>query len=406
MRISDTFQTAIKGVTSNLSRAVLTMLGVIIGVGAVVLMSSIGQSMSGLILGQISSLGAKTMVVFPGNQEGNPMQAGFDSITFEDIRDLERLTSIRTVAPVITVPGLVSFGRERANPQVLGVTQNFFLNQSVEAERGRMLDISDIEGAKYNVVLGPDVAEKLFGQRRAIGERIKIGNNSYAVIGVSKPLGAQFFQNADDRIYLPYTTARQVMGQRHVSYLTMTAVDSFDRAIDDVKYTLRRNHAIDNPEDDDKKDDFIVRTSEQASQILGTVSLGLTLFISTLAAISLVVGGIGIMNIMLVSVTERTQEIGLRKALGARRRDILLQFLLEAVAFTFVGGLVGVAMGIGFAFVASIIVQRFLASYDFAVSIIAVIVSLLMAAVTGLIFGIVPARRAASLRPIEALRYE
>lgn len=399
-------QTAIRGVTSNLSRAVLTMLGIVIGVSAVVLMSSIGQSMSGLILGQISSLGAKTMVVFPGNQEGNPMQAGFDSITFEDIRDLERLGSVQTIAPIITVPGLVGYGRERANPQVLGVTQNFFLNQNVEAAVGRMLDVSDIEGAKYNVVLGPDVAEKLFGQRTAVGERIKIGNNSYAVIGISQSLGAQFFQNADDRIYLPYSTARQVTGQRYVSYMTMTAVDTFDQAIDDVKYTLRRNHSIDNPKNDDKKDDFIVRTSAQAMQILGTVSLGLTLFISTLAAISLVVGGIGIMNIMLVSVTERTQEIGLRKALGARGRDILTQFLAESVAFTFLGGVFGIILGIGIAFVASLIVQRYLASYTFAVSSISIIISFLMATSVGLIFGITPARRAAALPPIEALRYE
>jgi putative ABC transport system permease protein len=186
----------------------------------------------------------------------------------------------------------------------------------------------------------------------------------------------------------------------------MEATESFDLAFDDVKFLLRTRHGIDNPKDDPKKDDFTVHSSEEANQILGSVSLGLTLFITTIAAVSLLVGGIGIMNIMLVSVTERTREIGLRKAVGAKRRDILLQFLAESVMLTFIGGVIGMVLGIMLAFLISLIVRQFLGTYLFAVSIPSIVAALLMASITGLVFGISPARRASNLHPMEALRYE
>lgn len=397
-----------RGVSANPTRSLLTMLGIIIGVGSVVLMSSVGQSMTGVILSQISSLGTKSMVIFPGQGEGGPsrVKAGFDSLTHEDIRALERLSTIETVAPVIFLPGKATHDREEMSPQTLGVTPNFFENQNIDIAVGRLIDGSDEEGAKAVAVLGPDAVEKLFGNADPLGERIRIGDVPLTVIGVVKPIGSQFFQNVDDRIYVPFSLAKQSTGQQYVNYLTMTAAGSFDAAFEDVRSLLRVRHGIDNPDNDQAKDDFVVRSAEQANEILGSVSLGLTLFITTIAAISLLVGGIGIMNIMLVAVSERTREIGLRKALGAKKKDIMRQFLLEAVFLTLLGGVIGLICGIGLAFVAALFVQPLLSTYSFAVSVPSVVTSVLMAALTGVAFGLRPARQASNLRPIEALRYE
>ena len=409
MRNRDLLQTAWKGVRTNLRRSLLTMLGIIIGVGSVVVMSAVGESMKGVILGQISSLGAKSMVIFPGNeQEGGASQVmtGHDSLTFADLAALQNLQTLESFAPVIFVTGEVSFGTETSSAQVFGTNPNFFRNQNIEVRAGRLFDESDDDRAAAVAVLGPDAANDLFGEQNPLGKRIQIEDRHFAVIGILEPLGSQFFQNADDRIYVPYTLARSVTGQKFINYITMLSTKNFDVAFADAKGLLRQRHGIVNPKDDPEKDDFMIRSSEQAGDILGAVSLGLTLFITTIAGISLFVGGIGIMNVMYVTVTERTREIGLRKAIGAKRKDILLQFLAEAIVLTVVGGLLGMVLGIGLAWFVSLIVELFLATYSFSISLPAIVIALIMAALTGIVFGLSPARKAASLHPIEALRYE
>jgi len=409
MTISDLLSTASKSLRRNIARSTLTMLGIVIGVGSVVLMSSVGASMEKVILSQISSLGSKSMVIFPGsNQEGGASQvfAGHDSLTFDDIERLEQLTTIESVAPIVFMPGPVKRGREESSAQILGAHPNFFHNQNMEAAEGRLIDIFDEDRSARFALLGPDAKEELFGESDPLGKEITVGDRSFTVVGVTKALGSQFFQNADERVYMPFSTAQVISGQKYVNYITLQAAGITDFAFADIKSLLRARHGIRNPDDEQEKDDFVVRSAAQAADILGSVSLGLTLFLSAIASISLLVGGIGIMNIMLVAVTERTREIGLRKAVGARKRDILLQFLIESVLLTLMGGAIGITGGVLLAALIAMIAQNFLAGYVFALSIPAMILAVVVAAGTGLVFGIYPARRASNLNPIEALRYE
>ena len=406
MHFNDTMTSAFKGVTANVTRSMLTMLGIIIGVGSVVLMTSIGASVQGSILSQVSTLGAQSMILVPGKDPQGPgMPVGAESVTLDDVETLGRLGTVKTVAPVILVDGIAVAGREQVQHQILGTTEHFFRNQSITVERGRLLDPADEKGS-FVAVLGPDTATSLFGDRDPLGQRIKILDRSFTVVGVLHPVGSQFFQSIDERIYIPLTAAKILTGNNHVSFVTMQAATNIDLAIADAEALIRQRHRIRNPEGDPANDDFHIHSAEQATQTLGAVSLALTALLSAIAGISLVVGGIGIMNIMLVAVTERTREIGLRKAVGARRRDILLQFLTEAVMLTGIGGLIGLGAGLGLGFVASLLVKNVLSSYAFSVSIPSILLSIVVSAATGLIFGLYPARRAAMLSPMEALRYE
>lgn len=408
MRIRDTLHLASTAMKSRKGRSLLTMLGIIIGVGSVVLMTGIGEGMEGVILGQISTIGTRSMVIFPGSQHGPNAQffTGFDSLTFQDVEAIKKLETIESMAPIIFVDSKSTYGREEVSHTVVGTLDNFFRNQSITAEQGRVIDSDDDRKARFVATLGPDTASDLFGGKNPVGKRINVASRTFEVVGVMESVGTQFFQNLDERIYIPLSVAKSMTGQKYVNYMTMQAVHGFDEAFRDVKSLLRTRHQIDNPDEDSEKDDFQVSSSEQANEILGAVSLGLTLFITLVAGISLLVGGIGIMNIMLVAVQERTREIGLRKALGARRRDILRQFLIEAIVLTLFGGIIGVVAGVGLVSLTALIVERYLDRYTFAISIPAVGLALGVAALTGIVFGMYPAIKASRLDPVEALRYE
>lgn len=404
MRFKDTLTASSKAILVNRTRSLLTMLGIIIGVASVVLMVSIGKTFQEYISSQVESFGTNTMDVFPKGFDD--FGGKLDSIKFEDYDAVRRLSTVESVVPVILVSKPVSYGKEEVSPMVMGGTDRIFGNYGLELDRGRLFDESDNDGGKTVAVVGYQTALDLFGNKDPLGEKITIGGTSFTVIGTLKGLGSFLLQDLDKPIFIPYTTARTVSGQKYLSFITLKTVGDAEVAKADITSLLRQRHRIDNPDDDPDKDDFVARSAEQITQIVNSVTLGLTVFLSLVAAISLLVGGIGIMNIMLVSVTERTREIGLRKAVGARRKDILLQFLIEAIALTFSGGMIGLVLGAFFGWLLTQVAAKVLGDLTFILSGSAVFLALTMAIGTGLVFGFYPAKRAASLSPMEALRYE
>ncbi len=404
MLLSDTLQTAYRGITINKNRTFLTMLGIIIGVASVVLMVSLGRSFQNYITSLVQSFGTNLVEVFPKGFE--KFGSNLESLTFGDYDSVKKLSTVETVMPVILVAKPIRYGKEEISPMIPGSHGGIFDMYGYKLDHGRLIDLSDDQGAKSVAVLGSRAALNLFGNVDPEGKKINIGENSYTVIGVLEPKGSLLGQRLDELVFIPLSTAKTATGQKHLSYMVLKSTGDPALAVEDIKLLIRQRHRIDNPENDPDKDDFIARSAEQVTGTVNAVTLGLTVFLALIAGISLLVGGIGIMNIMLVSVTERTREIGLRKAVGARSRDILLQFLFEAVSLTFTGGMIGMVLGIFFGWLLSAVAARFLGDFRFVLSANAIILALSMAVGTGLVFGIYPAKRAASLSPMEALRYE
>ena len=404
MFLSDTFLSALHGLQGNRTRSLLTTLGVVIGVGSVVLMVSVGTSFQNYILSQIESFGGNTIDVFPTGFE--KFGQTLDSIKEDDYEAIMDLSTVTSVAPVLFIQDKVIRGTEEITPMVFGTTENIFANYGFEIDRGRILSNSDVQSAKAVIVLAHEAAKDLFGNKDPIGERVTIGARQFTVIGVLKSVGSLLLQDLDQTVFVPYTIAKAVTGQKYLDYISLQAAADDDLTRADLVSLLRQRHQIKNPEDNPDLDDFRVRSAAQAAGVISQVTLGITIFLGIVAGISLLVGGIGIMNIMLVAVTERTKEIGLRKAVGAKRRDILLQFLLEAIMLTVTGGFIGIIGSLLIAFMLSQIANRFLGEFGFSFSFSAIFLALLMATATGVAFGLYPAKKAAGLQPIEAMRYE
>lgn len=412
MKLSYTIKTAFSGIRANTSRSLLTILGIVIGITSIMLVMSVGKGGEELILNQVRGLGSRTIIIEPGKQPNGPSDYAelfTDSLKDREVEALSNpgnVQGINIVTPNVNGGATVSSNQETIRGNVIGTDAGLAVIFDMSAKEGNMLTSEDVRGRGAVAVLGSKAAEKLFDESSALGEKIKIKNKTFRVIGVLAPKGNAAAFNIDDLIIIPYTTAQEyIFGLDHYnSIMVQTKTEAgVDRASRDIAATLRELHTITDP----KNDDFHVVTQADAMERVSLITSILTALLTSVAAISLVVGGIGIMNIMLVSVTERTREIGLRKAIGATEKDILRQFLLEAVFLTGLGGLLGILLGA----ILSLLVAFVLGSvlkldwvYVFPLS--AVVLGLSVSSVIGLVFGIYPARQAARKNPIESLRYE
>jgi putative ABC transport system permease protein len=419
MSVLESVRLAFRALAANKLRAALTMLGIIIGVGAVITLMSAGEGLTVFIEERFQSVGSNLLFVIPGSREqfgsggpGGPVApssaAELTNGDVQALRDLGRAPDVASVSSQLVRTAAVSTGKRETYTQVSGVDPYFSEVRNWYTVAGMFIDEEDIVGRSRVAVLGQSVVDNLFPDNAyPLDQTVKIGGISFRVVGVLEEKGGSEFGNQDDIVLIPLSTAqtrlfpsRSRSGEHLVSAIFVEAVNEerMEAASEQVASILRDRHGIDFQDDDD----FAVISQSDILSIFGEITGVLTIFLGAIAGISLLVGGIGIMNIMLVSVTERTREIGLRKAVGARRRDILWQFLLEAVTLSVVGGLVGIALGAGGAQIVSTLIEDFRA----VVSLQAVALATTFSAAVGLFFGIYPARRASRLNPIDALRYE
>ena len=387
-------------------RASLTMLGVVIGVAAVVATLAIGQGARASVQAQIASLGSNVIMIFPGTGPGSGgsrgAQGSSNSMTIEDIAAIKReAPSVERVAWSVRAGGQVIYGNENWQTGIVGTTEDFFAIRDWPVETGTAFTDADVRNGGKVAVLGATVAEALFGTEDPIGKTIRIRNLPFKVVGVlARKGGSAMGQDQDDTIIVPGTTVqRKFLSSNNINFVYVSArsADQINSAIEEISALLRQRHRIRPGQDDD----FFIRNQAEFASAAEQTSKTMTLLLSSIAAVSLLVGGIGIMNIMLVSVTERTREIGIRMAVGARGRDILSQFLVESAFLSLLGGALGVLLGIG----ASALVSS-LAKWPTSVSPMSIGLAFTFSAAVGIFFGFYPARKAADQDPIEALRYE
>ena len=407
-------RTSFSSIGSNKLRAGLTLLGIVIGVAAVISLMAIGRGAQEVIISRIQSLGTNLLFVRPGATSQGGIVAGLGSaatLTLDDayaLLDPVFAPSVVAVAPELSASGQVVAGRENTSTQIRGVTAEYQFVRSFAVGSGQFISSAHVQNRSEVAVLGPRVAETLFGFRDPVGQTIRINGRQFRIIGVLESKGGSALGNQDDQVLVPITTAyyrlasrRTSQGSINVQTISVQAQssESMDSAIQEIATVLRLRHRITN------EDDFTITSQQETIETLEETTNTFVVFLGAIAGISLLVGGIGIMNIMLVSVTERTREIGIRKAMGAKRRDILFQFMTEATLLSLGGGGAGVVLGLALSRLLdgrSLGTQTFQTAFSGDIALLALVVS----AAIGLFFGIYPAVRAARLHPIEALRYE
>ena len=394
-----------KTLASNKMRSTLTMLGIIIGNASVIAMVGVGEGAQKFVRQEVESLGTNLLFVIPGSPKAQRRPvARPQTLVWEDAKAIAtQVPRVKKVAPQLAATERAIYRNRNLVTSLVGTTPEFLPVRNFSVARGRFFTELDLKRNEQVAAIGSEVAETLFGDTDPIGQQVRLKNLSFRVIGVMQPKGSTFGRNQDDVILLPLTTlVNRIVGQRsiygtQISFISVSVKDekSMKATQFQIENLLRLRHKIID------EDDFTVRNQKDLQQITGAVTGALTLLLAAIASISLFVGGIGIMNIMLVSVTERTKEIGLRKAIGASASDILMQFLIEAVILSVSGGIIGIAFGLG-----GILLVSALSPFEAGISGTAIIAATAVSGAIGLFFGVVPAQRAAKLDPIVALRRE
>ncbi len=406
---------ALRALAKNKMRAALTVLGIVIGVAAVILLVSICQSAGQLMQDQLQAIGTNVLVVHPGSQRGGGVRTGFGGVPTLCAADADAMAAecpaVLAATPIVAARCQVIAGNQNWLPDdVEGVDLAYLTVRNWQVERGEFFTKSDVHSAAKVCVVGTTVADNLFESRACVGRTIRIKNIPFEVVGVLESKGANLFGTDQDNVVLaPYTTIKERLSGstfNNVNVVLMSAcsTERMTDAQDEVTQLLRQRHRIRNG----VEDDFAVHNMAEIADMLRIVTLVMSLLLGSVAGVSMLVGGVGIMNIMLVSVTERTREIGVRMAVGARSWDILRQFLLEAVVLSLLGGAIGVALGVGSAAAVTWVVNTFLSSthWPLTISLEAIAVALAFSASVGIAFGFFPALKASRMDPIESLRYE